>query len=115
MAVALFMDVHMDFAITSQLRRRQVDVITAQEDGSDQLDDDNVLTGASMLDRVVVTHDIGFKTLAEEWQRQGRPFAGLIFGHNMQVTTGRFVSDLELIAKATDPVDWDSVVVRLPL
>jgi hypothetical protein len=53
--------------------------------------------------------------MAEPWQIAGRPFCGLIFGHLMYVTIGRCVKDLELIAKATDPSDWASAVMRLPL
>jgi hypothetical protein len=33
----------------------------------------------------------------------------------MRLTIGRMVIDLELIGKATDPADWQSVVERLPL
>lgn len=35
MAVALYMDVHVSAAITTQLRRRGVDVLTAAEDSSE--------------------------------------------------------------------------------
>jgi len=40
MAVALMMDVHVLAAITEQLRRRDVDVLTAFEDGSNRLPDE---------------------------------------------------------------------------
>jgi hypothetical protein len=33
----------------------------------------------------------------------------------MQVSIGQCVRDLELIAKATDPQDWVSAVIRIPL
>ena len=33
----------------------------------------------------------------------------------MRLTIGQMVLDLELIAKATDPADWQSIVERLPL
>jgi hypothetical protein len=115
MAVGLFFDVHVDAAIASQLRLRQVDVLTAQEDGVARLADDQLLEHASRLNRPIVTHDIRFRALAETWQRQNRPFCGLIFGHLMRVSIGQCVHDLELIAKATDPGDWESTVVRLPL
>jgi hypothetical protein len=115
MAVGLFFDVHVDRAIADQLRLRQVDVLTAQEDGATQLPDDQLLDRASRLNRPLVTHDIRFKALAESWQAQSRPFCGLIFGHLMQVSIGKFVTNLELMAKATDPSDWTSTVERLPL
>jgi hypothetical protein len=115
MTIALYFDVHVDHAIVGQLRLRQVDALTAQEDGSDRLSDELLLEHATRLGRPVVTHDIRFCAMAENWQRQGRPFCGLIFAHLMHVSIGRCVGDLELIAKATDLEDWVSEVIRLPL
>jgi Domain of unknown function (DUF5615) len=80
-AVQLYMDVHVPQAITDQLRRRGIDVLTAIEDKSDTLLDNRLLEHASSLGRVLFTQDIRFKAMAEDWQRQGKPFAGLFFGH----------------------------------
>jgi hypothetical protein len=115
MAISLFLDVHIDHAIASQLRVRQVDVLTAQEDGTDRLADEPLLERASRLGRPVVTHDIRFHAMAENWQHLGRPFCGLIFAHPLQVSIGQCVRDLELVAKATDPDDWVNAIIRLPL
>jgi hypothetical protein len=114
MTVSLFLDVHVPRAIADQLRFRGVDVLSAIEDGSARLFDDELLERARTLGRVLFTQDIRFKALAEDWQRQGRPFAGLLFGHQRGASLGRYVNDLELVAKATDPDDWLSVVVHLP-
>lgn len=114
MGVGLYLDVHIPRAIAEQLRRRGVDVVTAIEDGYDQLSDEDLLDRASSLGRVLFTQDIRFKALAEDWQRQGRPFGGLLFGHQRGATIGKYVSDLELVAKATDPGDWVGVIERLP-
>ena len=110
----LFMDVHVPQAITDQLRHRGVDVLTAIEDGSAELDDADLLERARALGRVVFTQDIRFKRLAEDWQRQGRPFADLLFGHQLGATIGRFVGDLELIALASEPAEWLDRVDHLP-
>ena len=115
MAVALFFDVHVDGAIAGQLRQRQVDVLTAQEAGAQRFSDELLLEHARQLARPLVTHDIRFHAMAEEWQSQGRPFCGMIFGHPLQVSIGQCVRDLEIIAKATDPEDWVSAILRLPL
>ena len=115
MAVALYFDVHVDRAIAGQLRLRQVEVLTAQEDDSDRFSDETLLEHALQLGRPIVTHDIHFLAMAENWQRLGRPFCGLIFAHLMQASIGQCVRDLEIIAKATDLQDWGSAVVRLPL
>lgn len=115
MSVALYMDAHVHSAVTEQLRRRGIDVVTAQDDGSDTLADEELLSRATTLGRVMFTFDIRFKALAEDWQRQGKPFAGLAWGHPMRLTIGQMVLDLELIAQATDPADWQNIVERLPL
>jgi len=114
MAVALYMDVHVPGPITQQLRRRGVDVLTAQEDAHDQVDDENVLGRATVLERVVFTQDVLFRVLAEDWQRQGREFAGLLFGPQLGGTIGQYVADLELIAQSSEPDEWRNVVQFLP-
>lgn len=115
MAVALYMDVHVHAAITEQLQRRGVDVLTAQADNSDRLPDDELLKRSSDLGRIMFTNDVRFRTLAEDWQRQRAIFAGLIYAHPMRCTIGQCVSDLEIIAKATDPSEWQDTIARLPL
>jgi hypothetical protein len=115
MAVPLYFDVHVDHAIAGQLRLRNVDVLTAQEDNTDRLSDELLLEHATQLGRPLVTHDIRLQAMAQRWQIEERPFCGVIFGHLRQVSIGQLVRDLELIAKATDPGDWVSDIIRLPL
>jgi hypothetical protein len=114
MAIALYMDVHIPQAITEQLRRRDIDVLTAIEDGSQKLPDDQLLVRVTELKRVLFTQDIRFRVLAETWQIEGKQFSGLIFGHQLGGTIGQFVKDLELIAKASEPDEWIDVVEYIP-
>jgi hypothetical protein len=113
-AILLYMDVNIPQSITDQLRRRGVDVLTAIEDGTTELPDNELLNRADVLGRVLFTQDIGFKALAENWQGEGRYFAGLIFGHQLGGTIGQFVKDLELIAMASEPDEWKNTVEYLP-
>ncbi len=115
MPVRFYMDVHIPHSISEQLRRRGVDVITAIEDGARQRNDEELLERARELGRVVFTQDIGFKTMAEQWQRHGRAFAGLAFARQRGVTVGRLVNDLDLIARATEMEEWLNWVEFLPL
>jgi hypothetical protein len=114
MAVMLYMDVHVPGPITRQLLRRGVDVLTAQDDGHDAVGDKYLLARATELRRIVFTQDVLFRVLAEDWQRQGREFAGLLFGPQLGGTIGQYVEDLELIANASDPDEWRNVVQFLP-
>lgn len=57
MSVKLYMDVHIRRAVTDGLRLRGVDVLTAQQDLSDELSDDALLDRATDLARVLFTQD----------------------------------------------------------
>jgi hypothetical protein len=54
------MDVHVPAAITSGLRRRGIDVLTSQEDGSERLPDDRLLERSTQLGRVLFSQDDDF-------------------------------------------------------
>jgi hypothetical protein len=112
--VKLYLDVHAPRAIAHQLRRRGVDVLTAQEDGHDNVPDEVLLARATVIERLVFTQDIRFKFLAEQWQADSKAFAGLAFGHQLRGTIGMYVEDLTLIAQASDPSEWLNQVVYLP-
>ncbi len=114
MAIALYMDVHVPQAITVQLRRRGVDVLTAFDDETRELPDDKLLERVTQLQRVLFTQDIRFRVLAETWQVDRKQFTGLIFGHQLGGTIGQFVKDLELIAKASEPSEWVNAVEYIP-
>ncbi len=114
MSAALYMDVHVPQAITDQLRRRGVDVLTAIEDGHPKALDAELLARAHQLGRVLFTQDIRFKALAEEWQSEGKPFSGLVFGHQLRGTIGQYVRDLEVIGLASEQSEWLGTVAYLP-
>jgi len=48
-------------------------------------------------------------------QRRGIAFGGLIYAHQLRVTIGRCIEDLELLAKACEPEDFRDRVKHLPL
>ena len=109
------MDVHVPRAITEGLRLRDVDVMTAQEDGSSRLGDDDLLDRATSLDRVLFTRDADLLAEATRRQREGRAFAGVIYAHQLQATIGQCVRDLELIATVGESEDLASRIEFLPL
>ena len=53
MAVTFYMDVHVPLAITEQLRRRGINVLTAIEDGCAELPDEELLQRANELGRIL--------------------------------------------------------------
>jgi hypothetical protein len=79
MAVGPYADVHLPRPVIWQFRDRGVDILAATEKQTNELPDDELLRLATSLSRVVVTQDIRFRVMAENWQRSGRTFAGLVF------------------------------------
>lgn len=109
------MDVHVDVAITIALRSRAVDVLRPQEDGSDTLPDPALLDRAAALNRALFTHDPDLLAEAHRRQQTGESFAGLVFVRFLRLSLGQIISDLEIVAKASDPTDMENRVVFLPL
>ena len=52
---------------------------------------------------------------AARLQQSGETFAGLVYGHQLNVTVGQCVDDLELIAQASEPAEWTNRLTYLPL
>lgn len=115
MPVGLYTDVHVPGPVIQQLRLRGVDILAATEEKTNELPDEQLLEVATSLGRLLVTQDIRFRVLAENWQRRGRYFSGLVFAHQRFVSFGQLVFDLELIAKATDSEFWKNRIDQLPL
>ena len=105
MAIALYMNQHVPRAITIGLRLRGVDVVTAYEDGASDMDDPAILDRAGELERVLFTQDDDLLAEATKRQREGIPFHGVIYAHQLRVSIGTCVHDLEIIAKAGEPED----------
>jgi len=104
MALRLYMDVHIPRAVTVGLRTRGIDVLTAQEDGTQELPDEELLARATELDRVIFTFDKDFKRISAERQRQGIEFAGVIYAQAL-FGVGVCVEGLYLMAAALDEVE----------
>ncbi len=109
------MDVHVRRAVTDGLRLRGVDVLTAQEDGAAELEDSALLDRATHLGRVLFSQDDDLLREANKRQQTSEHFAGVIYAHQLNITVGRCIDDLELIAKATELDEWLKTVIYLPL
>ena len=115
MSLKLYIDVHVRQAITTGLRLRGIDVLTAQEDGASRFSDDILLDRATALGRVLFSQDRDLLREAAQRQQRNVPFAGLIYAHQLKMTIGQCVRDLELLALISDPEDFVGRVEYLPL
>jgi hypothetical protein len=90
-------------------------VPTAQEDGTAELDDNRLLQRATELGRVLVSQDEDLLREGARLLREHRDFSGIIYAHQLRVTIGQMVEDLELIATATSAGEWSGRIEYLPL
>jgi len=115
MSLALYMDHHVPRAITQGLRARGVDILTAYEDGSDQMPDPELLDRVGRLERVLVTQDQDLLVETAKRQEAGTFFRGVICIRQTPINIGDCIRDLEIIAKVYEPEDLFNLVEYLPL
>jgi hypothetical protein len=109
------MDHNVPLPITNGLRLRDVDVLTAYEDGYDRVDDVMLLDRATALGRVLFTRDEDLLAEADKRQQEDIPFGGVIFAHQLRVSIGTAVNDLELVAQVSSAEDMHNRIQFLPL
>ncbi len=97
------------------MRLRSIDVLTAQEDGSAEFTDDVLLKRATELGRVLVTQDEDLLREGARLLSERKEFSGIIYAHQLRITIGQMVEELELIARATSQDEWWGRIEYLPL
>lgn len=115
MALLLYMDQHVPRAITTGLRLRGIDVLTAFEDGASALDDPALLDRATQLGRVLFSQDDDLLIEATARQQAGISFAGVVYAHQLRVSVGRCIDDLAFLASAGTEADVANQVIFLPI
>lgn len=114
MSLAIYMDEHVKSAVTDGLRARGINVLTAQEDGYARRDDGELLARAWELRRIMFTEDDHFLNIAQEWRDSSREFAGIGYAHQMAVTIGGSINDLQLICEAVSEEESRNTIIYLP-
>jgi hypothetical protein len=74
-----------------------------------------VLSRATELGRIVVTRDEDFLREATDRQRSRQTFGGVIYAHQIRVSIGDCVRDLELLAGVLEPEEFIGRVEYLPI
>jgi hypothetical protein len=113
-SLKLYMDAHIPRVITDGLRARGIDVLTAQEDGTDELSDPDLLDRATALGRVLFSEDKDLLREAARRQRSAEPFAGLFYTHQFKLRFGPCIDDLALFAQVCEPEEFANRVEYMP-
>jgi predicted nuclease of predicted toxin-antitoxin system len=115
MSLAFYMDEHVPNAIINGLRIRNIDVLMVQEDSRTGISDALVLDRATELHRILFTQDDDFLVEAYKRQQSGIFFSGVIYAHQLGISIGRCITDLELIAQGATFEELAERVHYLPL
>jgi hypothetical protein len=115
MSLSFYMDEHVPKAITNGLRIRGIDVLTVQGDDRTGISDALVLDRATELQRILFTQDDDFLVEVQNRQQSGITFSGVIYAHQLGISIGRCINDLELIAKVAKFNELMGTVHYLPL
>jgi hypothetical protein len=98
--IKFYLDEHIHSAVAEGLRRRRVNVLTVQEAGKSGLSDRDQLAFALSEERVMVTMDSDFLTLAME----GVSHAGIGYA-NPRRSVGELISALMLVFGVLTPAE----------
>ena len=109
------MDEQVQAAITNGLRRRGVNVLTAQEDSSGGFSDGDLLDRAARLGRIVFSRDSDFLAITAARQTAGQYFVGVVFAKQEVVSYRQCIDDLEFLTTCGELADFESRVHFLPL
>ncbi len=115
MPLSFYFDQHAPAAIAHGLRLRGVDVLTAYQDGRDRANDEPLLLRATALGMALFTQDEDLLAIAHRYQAENRCFAGVVYAHQLRVSIGACIADLELVAKASSAEEMANRVEFLPL
>ena len=77
--------------------------------------DPDLLDHASSVGRALSSQDHDLLREAAKCQDSGIPFAGVIYAHQLNITVGQTINDLQLIAEIYEPEDIENRVEYLPL
>ena len=99
--IRLYLDEHIPSAVRDGLRRRGLDVLTAQETNMRGATDEEHLSLALSEDRVILTQDADFLRL----HAAGTHHAGIIYTHQ-QTPIGTIIRGVMLVAEVLDSSEF---------
>ena len=103
--------------IVRGLLRRQadLDLVRVQDCGLLGADDPAVLAWAAEEGRILLTHDRAtMPGFAHDRARAGLKMPGVVVSGD-RLPIGRAVDDILLIVGSSDPIEWEGIVLYLPL
>lgn len=99
-----YADENVKAAVVDGLRRRGMDIVTAQERGQRNVDDELLLQTATNEGRLFLSNDSDVLRIAAAWAKAGRTHAGIVYW-KQHLKTGLAIRRLLEYALRTPPQD----------
>ena len=97
-----YADEHVVFALVEALRQRGMDIVRVQDRGREETDDAQLLDEALADERVMLTNDTDFLSLAAERAAKQEEFAPIFFWPQQQRSIGQLVRSVTREASRHD-------------
>jgi hypothetical protein len=98
-----------------QLRIIDLDIVRIQDTTIAGADDPTMLEWCATENRILLTHDVKTVTaFANQRVEQGLPMPGVVEVRK-SMAIGQAIEELVLFALASEPSEWENLVIYLPL
>lgn len=115
MTVAFYADENFPTPVIHAVRKQGVDITTVIEDNRGGRPDDEILSRATELNRVVLTHDHDFFEIVHRWLDQALPYSGVCFTHQQKLSYRELIEELVFVSQVGEPDDFRNRLVIIPL
>lgn len=103
-------DEHIELSVVTGLKLLGIDVISVNEAGKRESDDEEILSFAKDNDRVIITRDSDFVKL----HRKGAEHAGIVFIPKF-LAIGKIIGEIEKISMVFEPKHIRNNIIFIPL
>ena len=101
----IYADENIELSVVEGLRRRKIEIVSAQELGYLGKADEFHIKKASEIKAVILTHDIDFLKIASNPDIK---HSGIIFSHQENVSIGQCIRGVELIVNILTDKDMEN-------
>ena len=104
----IYCDENIESAIVEGLRRREIEVISAQDTKNLGKSDEYHLEYASKLGAVILTYDADLLRIAHRWSQEGKRHRGILYAHPQDLSFGECVRLVELVAQVLSEEEMEN-------
>lgn len=111
----VYADVHVPFAVVNCLRDFGADVLRVQDDDRRTDADEQLLSRATELGRLMLTCDRDFLVIGQRWQIGQRSFSGIACITSVAVDPRSVAESVMILLRCGEPSEVENQIHYIPL